>query len=110
MYQEFFNKLNQIIYGNKNIQPQITSDFMISSNHFYSFAIVSIVGFLTYKDHKKIKLLIIYLITVSIILEIFHTFIPERSYQWSDLFGNVLGVMVVIFFRKFIKNYVFFKK
>ena len=92
------------------IQPKITRDFIISSNHFYSFAIVSIVGFLTYKDHKKIKPLIIYLITISIILEIFHAFIPERSYQWSDLFGNVLGVIVVIFFRKFIKNYVFYKK
>ena len=36
------------IYGNKNTQPQITPDFIISSNHFYVFVLISILGFLTF--------------------------------------------------------------
>ena len=103
--------LGWLIYGNKKIQPQITPDFFISSNHFYVFILLSIIGFLTFK--KKIKLisyLIFYLITLSITLEILHILIPERSFQWSDLFGNFLGVIVVIFIRNLINKYVSIKK
>ena len=64
--------LGWIIYDNKSIQPQITPDFVISSNHFYVFMIISIIGFLTYDNSKINILLILYLISLSIILEIFH--------------------------------------
>ena len=98
------------IYGNKKIQPQITPDFIISSNHFYVFILISAVGFLSFKNQNQIKNLIIYLVLLSLILEIFHLFIPERSFQLSDLFGNFLGVIVVIFVRKLINKYGVFKK
>ena len=98
------------IYGNKKIQPQITPDFIISSNHFYVFILISVIGFLSFKNQNQIKNLIIYLVLLSLILEIFHLFIPERSFQLSDLFGNFLGVIVVIFVRKLINKYAVFKK
>ena len=98
------------LYNDCKIQPQITPDFIISSNHLYAFALISIVGFITYKEHKKIKLLIIYLILLSIILEVLHIVIPDRSYQWSDLLGNLLGVFIVIFFYNLNKKYEIFKK
>ncbi len=102
--------LGYLIYGNKKIQPQITPDFFISSNHFYVFILLSIIGFLTFKKKKLISYLIFYLITLSITLEILHILIPERSFEWSDLFGNFLGVIVVIFIRNLIKKYVSIKK
>ena len=40
--------LGIIIYDNKNIQPQLTPDFFISSNHFYVFTLISIIGFLSF--------------------------------------------------------------
>jgi VanZ family protein len=98
------------IYGNKKIQPQITPDFIISSNHFYVFIIISAIGFLSFKNQNQFKNLIIYLVLLSLILEIFHLFIPERSFQLSDLFGNFLGVIVVIFVRKLINKYGVSKK
>ena len=98
------------IYGNKKIQPQITSDFIISSNHFYVFILISTIGFLSFKNQNQIKNLIIYLVLLSLILEILHLFIPERSFQLSDLFGNFLGVIVVIFVRKLINKYGVSKK
>ena len=102
--------LGLLIYSNEKIQPQITADFLISSNHFYVFVILTILGFLTFPKFKQSKSLMIYLVSLSIILEIFHLAIPERSFQWSDLFGNVIGVIVVILIQKFINEYGFFKK
>ena len=102
--------LGWIIYDNQSIQPQITPDFVISSNHFYVFMLISIIGFLTFSNSKKNIFLISYLIFLSITLEIFHLAIPERSFQWSDLIGNLLGVIVVILFNNFINKYGKFKK
>jgi len=101
--------LGWIIYDNKSIQPQITPDFVISSNHFYVFVLISIIGFLTFVNSKK-NILLLYLIFLSITLEIFHLVIPERTFQWSDLFGNLLGVIVVILLNNFINKYGRFKK
>ena len=102
--------LGQFIYGDKKRQPQITSDFLISSNHFYIFILISIIGFFSFIKMSQIKILIIYLILLSLGLEFMHLIIPERSFQWSDLFGNLLGVIVVILIRSFINKYEFFKR
>ena len=102
--------LGFIIYDNINKQPQITSDFIISSNHFYVFFIISFIGLLSFVKEKQIKALLIYLISLSVIIEFFHLFIPERSFQWSDLFGNLFGVIVVIVINNLINKYGLFKK
>ena len=96
--------LGWLLYNDISLQPQITPNFMVSSNHVYAFLIHSFIGFLTYKKIKQFRSLSIYLIFLSIILETFHYFIPERSFEFSDLFGNLVGVIIVIiifhFFRK----------
>ena len=93
------------LYNDCKLQPQITRDYIISSNHLYAFAILSFIGFLTYKNSKKKRYLIGYLIAVSILLEIFHYFIPERSFEYSDLFGNLAGVIIVIIVFNLLKIY-----
>ena len=98
------------LYNDIKLQPQITPNFVISSNHFYAFIIFSGIGFFTFLKSKKINNLIIYLIFLSLILEILHLFIPGRSFQWSDLFGNFLGVVVVILINNFINKYEHSKK
>ena len=102
--------IGQVLYGSKQIQPQITPDFVISSNHFYIFVLISIIGFLTFTKMKQIKPFLIYLILLSIILELLHLIIPYRTFQWSDFFGNLIGVAVVILFRNLINKYGVFKK
>ena len=97
--------LGWIIYNDPSSQPQITRNFIVSSNHFYAFLILSIIGFLTYKNAtNKIKLFI-YLIILSVVLEIFHFFIPERSFEFSDLFGNLLGVLIMVIINQLIRKY-----
>ncbi len=102
--------LGQVIYGSKKIQPQITPDFIISSNHFYVFVLVSLIGFLTFLNIRLVKILTVYLILLSIIIECLHLIIPGRTFQWSDLFGNLVGVIVVILFKNLINKYGVFKK
>ena len=99
-----------VLQGNLKTQPQITSDFIVSSNHFYTFLLVSIIGFFTFQKQKQIKYLKTYLILIAIILELFHLMIPERSFEWSDLFGNLLGVVIVISINYFIHKNDTFKK
>ena len=99
-----------VLQGNLKTQPQITSDFIVSSNHFYTFLLVSIIGFFTFQKQKQIKYLKTYLILIAIILELFHLMIPERYFEWSDLSGNLLGVVIVIFINYFINKNDFFKK
>jgi len=93
-----------ILYNDCFLQPQLTPDFLISSNHLYAFLILSIIGFITFKNLKKFFLLNIYLIFLSILLEILHIIIPNRSFELSDLFGNLIGVTVVIIINFFLKN------
>jgi len=97
--------LGCFLYNDCNFQPQLTPDFIISSNHFYVFFLISIIGVFTYKNSEQIKLLIIYLILLSIFLEIFHIFISNRSFEYLDLFGNLVGSLVVIVLNYFIRNY-----
>ena len=97
--------IGYFLYGDLKLQPQITQDYLISSNHLYAFAILSLIGFLSYKNSNKIKYLSWYLITVSIFLEIFHNFIPERSFEYSDLFGNLAGVIIAIIVFNLLKIY-----
>ena len=95
-----------ILYGNSSIQPQLTRDFIISSNHLYAFIIFSALGIIAYQNTKKIKFIIVYLFILSIILELFHFIIPNRGFEMSDLFGNILGVMFVIIIYKIRNKYV----
>ncbi len=84
--------LGFIFYRSFSKQPQITPDLIVSSNHVYAFCVLSFLGFINYyKSHKN--LIISYFFLISIFFELFHMIIPNRSFQFSDLFGNMLGVL-----------------
>ena len=65
---------------------------------------------LTFFNSEKLNQVLYYLLVISVLLEVFHILIPERSFQWSDLFGNLLGVIVVIFVKSLINKYGITKK
>ena len=97
--------LGWLYYKDLKIQPQFTDDFIsISSNHFYAFFVLSIMGIFSYLKHKKLNLLIKYLLLLSVMLELFHLLIPQRSFELGDLFGNILGIMVAIIIYKIWKK------
>ena len=93
------------LYNDCQLQPQLTKDFLVSTNHLYAFSLLSIIGFFTYKNSKKLNFLNIYLVLLSIILEILHIFNPIRSFEFSDLFGNLLGVSIILMINFFYRKY-----
>ena len=68
-------------------------DFLVSSNHVYAFALLSFLAFINYYKNQKI-IVIGYLFFISIFLELSHFYIPNRGFQFSDLFGNIIGVLI----------------
>ena len=88
------------LYDNLNKQPQVTPDFYFSSNHVYAFFAITLFGLIS---HIKKKNVIIYFIFISIFLELAHLVIPNRSFQFSDLFGNIIGLLISIFILKIYK-------
>ena len=98
--------LGWFLYNNHLIQPQITQDFIVSANHVYAFILLTSLGLFSFHNTKKINFLIFYLFLLSIILELFHIIIPVRAFEMSDLFGNIVGVILVILIYKIVIRYV----
>ena len=94
--------LGWLLYGDVGTQPQISPDFIVSSNHVYAFSVLSILGYLSYKS-KKLKLVFIYLFFISLFLELSHLIIPNRGFEYSDLFGNIIGVLIIYIYFQFYK-------
>ena len=101
--------LGCFFYKDCILQPQLTPDFLVSTNHLYAFCLLSIIGLFTYSNSDKLNFLNTYLVLLSIILEILHIFIPVRSFEFSDLFGNLLGVIIVLIINFFYQKYENFK-
>lgn len=88
--------LGLFLYGEPYKQPQLTSNFLsLSSNHVIAFLVLSLLGLIAYYKKKKL-LILIYLTLSSILLEMAHIFIPHRSFQFDDLWGNIVGFLLSI--------------
>ena len=96
--------LGWFLYKDLSLQPQITPDFIVSTNHLYAYTVLSVIGFLTFRKNDQFNILSLYLIFLSIVLEMLQYFIPNRSFEFSDLFGNLAGVIIAIILFYFFKN------
>ena len=90
--------LGYLLYKNFNKQPQLTDDFNFllfnfSSNHVFAFLILSFFGFLLFYEKKK-KIILTYFFSISFFYELLHIYIPNRGFQISDLYGNILGILI----------------
>ena len=94
------------LYNDCYKQPQITRDLIVSTNHVYAFILLTSLGIFSFHNTKKITFIIIYLFLLSVILELFHIIIPNRGFEISDLFGNIVGVILVILIYKIVIRYV----
>ncbi len=92
--------LGFFMYNNIYRQPQFTDNlsfsfFEFSSNHIYAFFFISIFGlYIFFKDNKK--KIIAYLFFISVNLELLHIIIPNRSFQFADINGNLLGIVFAL--------------
>ena len=93
------------LYNDCQLQLQLTKDFLVSTNHLYAFVLLSTIGIFTYENSDRLNFMLSYLILLSIILETLHIFIPERNFEFPDLFGNLLGVLIVSMINYLYKKY-----
>ena len=97
-----------ILYGDLGRQLNLVENpFGTSINHFIFYFYIFLLGFFLYLRNKNFKKFIYFLLFLSVVLELFHLIIPNRSFQFSDLIANILGVMVAY---SLVKIYLFFNK
>ena len=100
--------LGYLLYGDWGQQPNlIKNPFGTTINHFIYYFYVSLLGFFLYSRSENFTKLVYGLFFLSVILELFHFIIPNRSFQLGDLSGNILGVVVAY---SVLKIYLFFNK
>ena len=84
--------LGCLFYNDCTNQPSLTNDFIISSNHFFAFLLLGIISF--YSFSNQLNKIIVYTLSISVILELSHLFIPNRTFEIKDLFGNIIGIIM----------------
>ena len=101
--------IGYFLYDDLGRQPNlINNPAGTSINHFAYFIYLSIIGLLSYLKDDNFKKVLIFLLFSSIILEISHLIIPNRSFQYLDLIANFVGVLlgycIIIIYKKWKKN------
>ena len=101
--------IGYLLYEDLGKQPDLISNPIGTSiNHFIYFIYLSIVGLFGYLKDDNFKKILIFLLFSSIILEVLHLIIPNRSFQYLDLIANFTGVLLgycmVIIYKKWKKN------
>ena len=100
--------LGYLLYGDWGQQPNLIENPLGTTiNHFIYYFYVSLLGFFLYSRSENFTKLVYGLFFLSVILELFHFIIPNRSFQLGDLIGNILGVVVAY---SVLKIYLFFNK
>ena len=95
--------IGYFLYGNLAQQPDlIPNPIGTSINHLISFIFLSFLAFIVRVRGKKFINSFKFLFFTSILLEIFHYFIPNRAFEYYDLFANFMGVIFAYLFIQFI--------
>jgi VanZ family protein len=98
--------IGYLFYGDFGKQPDlIPNPIGTSINHALAFLYLSILGLISYMRDKSFNQTSIFLIFLSIILELSHYFISNRSFEFLDLFANLLGTLLAILIIVFYKKY-----
>ena len=66
-------------------------------SHFLTYFVLGVLFNLSYKKNSFFKILIVFLILFSIIMELLHMVIPNRFYENFDLLMNFLGLVIGIY-------------
>ncbi len=103
--------IGYLLYGDLRSQPNLLPNPIGTSiNHTLAFLYLSTLGLISFIREKIFNQNTVFLLFLSIILEPFHCFIPNRSFELLDLFANLIGTLLAIFIIIFYKNYKMEKK
>ncbi|MDA8822144.1 VanZ family protein [Candidatus Pelagibacter bacterium] len=95
--------IGYFLYGNLGQQPDlIPNPIGTSINHLISFTFLSSLAFVVRVREKKFINSFQFVFFISILLEMFHHFIPNRAFEYYDLFANFIGVIIAYLFIQLI--------
>ena len=98
--------IGYLFYGDYGKQPDlIPNPIGTSINHALAYFYLSMLGLISHMKDKSFIQTNIFLISLSIILELSHYFLPNRSFEFLDLFANLFGTLIAIFIILFYKKY-----
>ena len=87
--------IGYFLYGNLGQQPNfIVNPIGTSINHLIFFTCLSFIGSIIRLKIKSFFNSFTFLLSISIILELFHLIIPNRAFEFFDLFANSAGVVI----------------
>ena len=93
------------LYDDLGKQPNLISNpFGTSINHLIFFFCLGIQSFIIQIRYKKIIYSFSFLFCISILFELLHLIIPNRSFEISDLFANSTGVISAFLILNLIKK------
>ena len=95
--------IGYLFYEDLDVQPNIVKNPIGTSiNHFFYFFFLTFLGSIYNLNEKKFINSTFFLLALSIFLELFHFFIPNRAFELNDVIANGAGViaMYLIFFLK----------
>ena len=96
--------IGYFLYGNLGQQPNlIPNPIGTSINHLIFFSYITILALIIRPKVKNILTDYKIILFISFILEILHFIIPNRAFEFYDLIANMLGVLLIIFIKRFVK-------
>ena len=96
--------IGYFLYGNLQQQPNLIPNPMGTSiNHLIFFSYITTLALIIRSKVVNIFTEYKMILFISFILEILHFVIPNRAFEFYDLIANILGVLIIIFIKRFIK-------
>ena len=87
-----------LLYSDLGKQPDfISNPIGTSINHMIFFFYLRILGFIICIKDKKLIFSFTFLFCTSILFELLHLIIPNRAFEFNDLFANSFGVILAFF-------------
>ena len=93
-------------YGDFSRQPDmIPNPLGTSINHALAFFYLTILGLISFFNQRNFIKILIFLVALSLLSELLHLIIPNRSFQYLDIFANLLGtfmaIVIIFLYKKF---------
>ena len=87
--------IGYLLYGNLTLQPNwFKNPIGTSINHLIFFTCLSFLGSIVRLKIKSFFNSFTFLLSISIMLELLHLIIPNRAFEFFDLFANSAGVVI----------------
>ena len=86
--------IGYLLYGNLGQQPNLISNPIGTSiNHLIFFFCLTSLGLVVRSKYQNFLNSFIFLFSISILLELAHWLIPNRVFEYYDLFANSMGIV-----------------